>query len=365
MKAAPFTLVFLVPFSVVIGTVLGGWFNLLTPFSVFIAVPLVDLVVGAYTANPVAMEEPSLERQKSFRIITWACVPVTIGLIMWGMFRVAARSATMAWWEMLLFMFSTGVSTGIVGINVSHELQHRVNNKFEPALARLLLLFTLYMHWAIEHLIGHHRWVATPVDPATAPRGQSIYRFWWRTVFGGLKSAWKIEQVRITRLKRYRLAFLRNRVLGYFLLEMALIASIWYFLGIITLGYFIGQSIVAISLLEVINYIEHYGLLRHRLADGTYEPVKPVHSWNSSNRVTNYFLFNLQRHSDHHFKPGRRYQLLRHFDESPQLPTGYGGMVVLALVPPLYKHVMEKRIPQEMKRESEGSRFPGSSHGKI
>jgi alkane 1-monooxygenase len=342
MRALPFTIVFLVPLSVVVGTLLGGWFNLLTPVSVFVVVPMIDLAVGADTRNPSPAEEPELEPRNSFRAITMACAPVTIGLVIWTTWRVSLGS--MSWWAICLLALSVGINTGIMGINASHELQHRVNLKLEPRLARFILFFCLYAHWKVEHVIGHHALVATPEDPATAKRGQGYYRFWFQTVAGTARSAWRIERARLKRTTRYRVKWVHNRVLQDSFIEILLVAGVLYFFGWVPALFFVGQAFIAFSLLEIINYIEHYGLLRERLPDGTYEPVRPVHSWNSSNRVTNYFLFNLQRHSDHHFKPSRRYQLLRHFDEAPQLPTSYAGMVLVALVPSLFKRIMAKKF---------------------
>lgn len=341
MKPYPFAVVYLVPFSVIIGYLFGGFFTFLTPFFVFIIVPLLDLVFGSTYDNPDPNQEEKLEKRKSFRILTWLSMPVSLGLVIWGAYIVSL--GVLSFIEFLGFTISVGISSGVLGINASHEMQHRVNHNFEPVLARLTLLSSLYIHWGLEHITGHHRWVATPEDPATARKNQSYYSFWPQTVFGSLKSAWKFEKRRLHRRNETHV-FWKNRVMHYLLYEVLFVVIITFFFGFLGLIFFLTQSVIAISLLEIINYIEHYGLLREKTADGNYERVKPHHSWNSSKRLTNWFLFNLQRHSDHHYKPGRRYQLLRHHDEAPQLPTGYAGMVLIALIPPLYKRIMNPLI---------------------
>ncbi|TXT62613.1 MAG: Alkane 1-monooxygenase [Promethearchaeota archaeon] len=342
MKAYSFSIVYLVPFSVVFGYLLGGYFMLLTPFFVFVVVPLLDLVVGYDYKNPDPSQEKQLEQKKSFHILTWISMPISLGLVLWGSYVISTESFSPL--EFLAFTLSVGISSGVLGINASHEMQHRVNNKLEPFLARLTLLSSLYIHWGLEHITGHHRWVATPEDPATAKINQSYYRFWFQTVFGSVKSAWKFEKLRLQRQNNPH-AILNNRVLQYLVSQLIFLTMLTLFFGYFALLFFLIQSYIAISLLEIINYIEHYGLLREKTVEGKYESVKPYHSWNSSKRLTNWFLFNLQRHSDHHYKPGRRYQILRHFEEAPQLPTGYAGMVLIALVPPLFKHIINKRIP--------------------
>ncbi|MFO7795330.1 MAG: alkane 1-monooxygenase [Promethearchaeati archaeon] len=341
MRAIPFSLIYLVPFSVIIGYWLGGIFTFLTPLFVFIVVPLLDLVLGYNYRNPTEKQEKILEQKKSFRILTWLTMPITLSLVIWGSYIISVGRLSII--EFIGFTVSVGISSG-VGINTAHEMQHRVNNKLEPFLARLTLLPSLYIHWGLEHVTGHHRWVATPEDPATARLNQSFYSFWPQTVFGSFKSAWKFEMNRLQNQNK-KFILLRNRVFHYVIYEIMILVIITFLFGFFALLFFTLQSLIAISLLEIINYIEHYGLLRKKESNGRYERVKPHHSWNSSKRLTNWFLFNLQRHSDHHYKTGRRYQNLRHFDEAPQLPTGYAGMVLIALIPPLFKRIINPRIP--------------------
>jgi len=341
MVLIPYCLIFLVPFSVVIGYSLGGAYTFLTPIFVFGVIPVLDFIVGLSTENPTHAQEELLKDKLSYRAITIICVPLQVVMVIWGAYVVS--ESVLSPLETIGFIFSIGVSSGVMGINVSHELQHRVNLKAEPLLARIMLWTVLYMHWAIEHVAGHHMKVATPEDPATARYGETFYAFWLRTVFGGMASAWNIEAARLKR-KGIKVFSLRNRIIYYSILELTLVIALFVVFGLGTVGYFIIQSIIAFTLLEIINYVEHYGLLRAKGSDGRYESVNFLHAWNSSNWLTNRFLFNLQRHSDHHYKPDRRYQILRHFDASPQLPTGYAGMILLAAIPPLWRMVMDHRV---------------------
>ncbi len=341
MVALPFCLIFLVPMSVVAGYMLGGAFTFITPAVVFGVIPVLDLVIGSSRRNPTMAEEAAWKEALSFRVITWLCVPLQVAVVLWGAYVVSNSAMTAR--EMAGFVLSVGTSSGVMGINVSHELQHRVNSAFEPLLARIMLWTVVYMHWAVEHVAGHHRHVATPEDPATARLGESFYVFWPRTVFEGIRSAWRIEQRRLER-KQQSIWGIHNRLMRYLLAQLGLLGALGAVLGTAAVTYFVAQSIVAISLLEIVNYIEHYGLLRKKIEGGSYEPVSLRHSWNSSNCLTNRFLFNLQRHSDHHLKPDRRYQVLRHHQESPQFPTGYAGMILIAAIPPLWRSIMDPRV---------------------
>ncbi|MDP8223151.1 MAG: alkane 1-monooxygenase [Candidatus Lernaella stagnicola] len=345
MQVLPFFLVYLLPLGVVVGYLLGGWCNFLTPFVTFVLIPVIDLFAGRNTYNPSADEEKIWNELLDFRVVTWLLVPIQTALLFWGASVVA--DGALRWHELAGFVFGIGTSGGVIGINVAHELVHKHDN-WERFLGNWLLWLTSYMHWGLEHIAGHHAKVATPVDPATARLNESFYRFWPRTVLGSYRSAWRIESARLER-KGHRVWGPRNRVLRDNLLIVLLIAALGLLWGWKAIVFFLVQSFVAFSLLEVVNYIEHYGLLRVRNEAGEFERVLPKHSWNASERATNYFLFNLQRHSDHHYKPARRYQILRHRDDAPQLPVGYGGMLVLALVPRLWFRVMNPRVPDEMK----------------
>ncbi len=336
-----FALVYLVPVSVAAGYWMGGAFTFLTPVFVFGVVPVIDLIIGVDVRNPAEDEIDRLERMRAYRVLTWGCAPLQVLVVLWGAHVVSGGMPTLT--ELVGFTVSTGVSSGILGINVAHELIHRVNHRFEPLLGKIMLITVFYAHWGQEHVVGHHRYVATPEDPATARLGESYYAFWPRTVIGGFKKAWEFAAARMEKQGR-PVWHPGNPIVVLLVVQAALLVFVGLFYGLPAAVFLVAQGIIAFSLLEIVNYIEHYGLSRQQIGNGRYEPVKPRHSWNSSNWLTNRFLFNLQRHSDHHYKPGRRYQLLRHHDEGPQLPTGYAGMVVLAAIPPLWRYVVDRRV---------------------
>jgi alkane 1-monooxygenase len=229
-----------------------------------------------------------------------------------------------------------------VAISAAHELGHR-RARLERRLSKIALAQTCYGHFFVEHNRGHHARVATAEDPASSRLGQSLYRFIPRSVVGGLRSAWRIETNRFARMGKSRWSF-RNDVLNAWFLSAAVfvVMAVWF--GATVLPWLVGQAFIGFGMLETINYLEHYGLRRQKLPDGRYERVGAEHSWNSNTVIANVFLFHLQRHSDHHAHPIRRYQSLRHSNEAPQLPTGYATMMLLALVPPLWRRVMDWRV---------------------
>jgi alkane 1-monooxygenase len=234
---------------------------------------------------------------------------------------------------------------GGIGINTAHELGHKKEAN-ERWLSKIALAQSFYGHFYIEHNRGHHVRVATPEDPASARVGESFYQFWPRTVGGSLRSAWNLEKKRIGRRKQHPWR-LSNDVLNAWLMSAVLWGALVAWLGVGITPYLVVQAIVGFSLLEVVNYMEHYGMLRQKVGVGErerYERVDPSHSWNSNNIATNVLLYHLQRHSDHHANPTRRYQSLRDFEESPVLPTGYAGMIVLAIVPAVWRRVMDRRV---------------------
>ncbi len=234
---------------------------------------------------------------------------------------------------------------GGIGINTAHELGHKKEAN-ERWLSKIALAQVAYGHFYIEHNRGHHVRVATPEDPASSRLGESFYRFWPRTVLGSLRSAWRLEKRRYARKQQHPFR-LGNDVLNAWLMTAVLWGGLLAWLGVGVAPYLVLQAVVGFSLLEVVNYMEHYGMLRQKVGTGErrrYERVLPSHSWNSNNIATNVLLYHLQRHSDHHANPTRRYQALRDFEESPVLPTGYAGMIVLAIVPPVWRRVMDPRV---------------------
>jgi alkane 1-monooxygenase len=239
--------------------------------------------------------------------------------------------------------------SGILAITAAHELIHRPT-RLEQWVGGLLLSSVCYGGFKLEHIYGHHVHVSTPMDRSSAHYRQSVYAFVPRSVWNNFKNAWILEA---KRLQRRGLPAWRNEMLVWSLLSLMFAVAAWYFFGAMGLLFFLAQSVVAFCELEVINYIEHYGLTRRETGHG-YERVTPVHSWNSNYRLTNLFLLNLQRHSDHHAFASRRYQELRHFDDVPELPGGYGAMIVLSLFPPLWFHIIHPRIPDAVGQRAVG-----------
>jgi alkane 1-monooxygenase len=245
-------------------------------------------------------------------------------------------------WELFGLTFAVGLTGVGAGINVAHELMHR-RGKFEHFLSEVSLTAVTYPHFTVEHVLGHHRRVATPEDPASADLGDRLYPFIFRSIFGGIRSAWELEGIRV---KRRGAGFmgLGDRRVRHPLMVAGAYALAYAVGGWMSVGFMLAQSFVAVALLEVINYVEHYGLRREEISPGKYERVKPHHSWNASQRVTNWFLFNLQRHSDHHYLASRPYWQLRHYEDVPQLPFGYATAIVVALIPPLWHRIMDPRV---------------------
>lgn len=257
-------------------------------------------------------------------------------------FLVSMKSDSLAWYETAGRIAVMGLLCGTFGINVGHELGHRVN-RFEQTLAKALLLTSLYMHFFTEHNKGHHKRVATPEDPSSARYGEPVYTFYFRTIIMSYFSAWHIANDEVKKKGKAVLS-LYNEMIQFQLIQVVFVGVIWYFFGGMVTVYFLAAALIGILLLETVNYIEHYGLQRQQIAEGKYERALPVHSWNSDHVIGRILLFELSRHSDHHYLASRKYQVLRHHDNSPQMPTGYPGMIILSLVPPLWFYVMNDRI---------------------
>lgn len=306
---------------------------------VYVGLPLLDAALGADTSNPPEAAVPALEADRYYRYITWMLVPM-----LWAWFVFAAwfvATHPLPWHGWLAVALATGVVGGFC-INVGHELGHK-RSRLEQTLAKLVLAPTGYGHFFIEHNRGHHRDVATPADPASSRMGESIYRFVLREMPGAARRAWALESERMQRLGRSRLS-LHNDIVQTSVITLLFWLALSLWLGPAIMLFVLAASFWANFQLTSANYIEHYGIARLRLPDGRFEPCKPHHSWNSNHLISNWALFQLQRHSDHHAHAARRYQSLRNFDGIPQLPSGYFGMFLLAYVPPLWFRVMDARL---------------------
>jgi alkane 1-monooxygenase len=306
---------------------------------IHIILPALDWLFGEDAANPPESALQALDNDRYYSWVLYAFVPLQIGTTLMGAWLAATQN--LPWYHLLGLALSVGLVNG-VGINTAHELGHK-KSKFDRWLARIALAPTLYGHFYVEHNRGHHKNVATPVDAASSRFGESFWAFLPRTVIGSLRSAWHLEAERLARQGK-GVWSLQNENLQSWSMSVLLFAGVVLTLGWAALPFMLIQAVYGFSLLEVVNYLEHYGLLRRQGADGRYERCQPEHSWNSNHMVTNLFLYHLQRHSDHHANPTRRYQTLRHFEHSPQLPSGYAGMITLAYITPIWFALMNKRV---------------------
>jgi len=322
----------------VTGLGLFWWFS---PLFVYGVIPLADYLIGEDTSNPPESVVPRLEKERYYRYATYLAVPLQYVSLVWGCWAVATLD--LAWWAYLGAAISVGMVSGLA-INTGHELGHKTDG-FEQWLAKIALATSWYGHFFVEHNRGHHVRVATEEDPASSRMGESLYAFLPRTVIGSLRSAWEIEAKRLQR-NGHSVWSIHNNNLQSWAMSLVLFAGLTAYFGWIVLPFLIIQAVYGFSLLEVVNYLEHYGLRRQKLENGRYERCQPRHSWNSNHTVTNLLLYQLQRHSDHHANPTRSYQALRHFEEAPQLPSGYASMIVLAYIPSLWFRIMDPKVAQ-------------------
>lgn len=315
------------------GLGLFWWFGPVLIFGIF---PPLDLVVGLDAENPPDSVMKWLEQDRYYRWCTYAFLPLQYAGLVFacGLWATGELSVV----DKVGLAVTEAMVSGIA-INTAHELGHK-RDRLERWLSKIALAQSGYGHFYVEHNRGHHVRVATPEDPASARMGESFWAFLPRTVAGSLVSAWELEREWLGREGRSPWT-IRNNILNAWAMTVVLFGGLTAVFGLGVLPYLLLQMVLGFPLLEVVNYLEHYGLLRQRRPDGRYERTRAEHSWNSNNVASNVLLYHLQRHSDHHANPMRRFQALRHVDEAPQLPTGYAGMIVLALVPPLWRRVMD------------------------
>lgn len=303
-------------------------------------IPLIELL-SKPDASKIKNEENAAS-DRMYDMMLMLGLPVQLFTL--GFFLYQISNFQFSTLQLIGMTTAFGIVCGVVGINIAHELGHR-SGKREQFVAQCLLLTTQYPHFFVEHNHGHHRYVATPLDPATARKGQSVYAFWIQSIFGCYRSAWRIQ---LQELKKNGYSFfsLQNSMLIYLLLQLSAISCIGLFLGWFSAALYSAAAIFGILLLETINYIEHYGLLRKQTIAGNYERVVHGHSWNSDYTLGRLMLFELTRHSDHHYKASKKYQVLESYPDAPQLPAGYPAMMLLSLVPPLWFAVMDARISE-------------------
>jgi alkane 1-monooxygenase len=346
LKALGFLFVFFVPVTLPtaawLSTLTGlpnlmAWYPL---FFLFVLVPSLDYLLGHDSVNIEKSEESVVSEKFWFKALTLLVLPVQLATLIWSAIWFVNQElnflGTMGW------LFSQGIVSSILAINVAHELIHK-DAKLEKTVGGILLTSVGYYGFKIEHLRGHHVHVSTPEDASSARFGQSLWAFMPEALIRNTKNAWKLES---ERLKNSGLGFFhwRNEMLGWTLLWIIFCSGFYFTLGWMGLLFFVLQGFFAACSLEVINYVEHYGLERKKISEDRYERTTHLHSWNSDYALSNLMLFQLQRHSDHHAFPKRRYAILRHHEDSPQLPGGYSAMFVLALFPPLWHRIIDPRV---------------------
>ena len=340
MKRFKYLLVYLLPLSVYFSFTSKGFLSFTPLFLFFVLVPIIELFIPADSTN-FTQEMAAKEKNNTFySIILYLCLPVQIFFL--GFFFKAMQVPNLTTIDLVGRVYSMGLMCGVIGINVGHELGHR-SNRLEQLIGELLLLTSLNTHFLPYHNKGHHRNVATPNDAATAKKNEWVFVFWIKSHFGSYKEAWQIENKRMAK-KGFSKISLHNKMLVYSLANIILLSSFYFFFGVFALISFIIAAVIGILLLETVNYIEHYGLLRRLNNNGNYERVKYIHSWNSNHILGRLLLFNLSRHSDHHYKGSKKYQILESLPQSPQMPTGYPGMMLLSLIPPIWFRYMNKQL---------------------
>lgn len=305
----------------------------------WVLLPLTELFMHPDGSNMEAAEEELAKQNKWFDYMLY--VIVVYQYITLFFFLRSFEQPRLQWWEIMGRIFTMGLLCGTFGINVAHELGHRTN-KYEQWMAKALLTTSLYVHFFIEHNKGHHKNVATPGDPSSARYNEPVYTFYFRTIFFSYLSAWKIANQEC-RKKGNSPFSLKNEMIQAHVMEMILLVAVYLIAGWLITLYFLAAALIGILLLETVNYIEHYGLQRNKTATG-YERAMPWHSWNSNHPLGRMMLFELSRHSDHHYMASRKYQVLQHHDDAPLLPTGYPGSMILALIAPAWFYVMNKKI---------------------
>jgi alkane 1-monooxygenase len=306
----------------------------------FVLLPLLELFLPVASGNLTEEQEASRKNDFYFDFILWMSVPFQFILLF--IYLQTLQTTPLTTSELVGLTIAMGLSCGVLGINAAHELGHRAT-PHEQVMARMLLSTSWYWHFTIEHNKGHHKNVATPIDPETSRLNESVYRFWIRSIVYSFLSAWHIEEQNAKR-EGYSAWSVKNEMILALILQMFFTLLIYWYFGTLALVGFLCSALIGILLLETVNYIEHYGLNRKEIAPGRFEKVQPYHSWNADHPISRFFLFDLSRHSDHHYNAARKYQILRHHEDSLQMPTGYPGMMLLCLIPRLWFRVMNPKV---------------------
>ena len=322
----------------------GIWSYLLVVF-IFVLIPLLEHVLPLNPSNYSEEEKEKRLKDKLYDWLLYINLLIVYGCLYFTFKTIEKKP--LAPYEIVGIVLSLGIILGSNGINVAHELGHR-KKLYERILGKILLVPSHYTHFFIEHNHGHHLDVSTQEDPSTAKYNQKLYSFWWQSVSGTYVKAWKIQK-KLNKINKTPFFSLKNDMLWFTIVQILYLLSIYIFFNFKVIVVAFVAGIVGFLLLETINYIEHYGLKRKKLPSGRYERVTEKHSWNSNHILGRILLYELTRHSDHHYKSTKEYQILEFHDESPQLPFGYPTSMVLSFIPPLWFSIMNKRIPDDMK----------------
>ncbi|WP_299272244.1 alkane 1-monooxygenase [uncultured Psychroserpens sp.] len=344
MKDLKYLAAFSVPLVAFISLYFKGYFTYLTPIYAFAIIPLLELIFPIDTKNLSDDEADHKLKRQIFDWLLYLNLPIVYGLVIFGVYEVS--TSAIETYELVGMILSLGIVLGVNGINVAHELGHRQNTK-ERFIGKALLLPSQYMHFYIEHNFGHHLHAATPEDPATAKYNQTVYSFWFTSTFRQYVSSWRIQK-KLLHNNNEAFFSVKNDMLWYVVFQISYLLLVFFVFGVNGLVFAFSAAVVGFLLLETVNYIEHYGLMRLKTKLGRYERVKEMHSWNSNHVIGRIVLYELTRHSDHHFKSSKKYQVLDCHDESPQMPYGYPTSMVLSMIPPLWFRIMNKRVPKEM-----------------
>lgn len=345
MKDLKYLFAYSVPLSAYLSFELEGILTYTAVFYAFVVLPLLDVITGQNSTNLSKDQVLSKKKKWIFDLMLYINLPLVFGLLFFVFSKI--QTEVYAPYELIGLGLSAGILLATNGINVAHELGHRTAY-LERFMSKCLYMPCLYMHFYIEHNFGHHLNVATPEDGATAKYNQTVYSFWWTSVTKQYVDAWK-QQMQL--LKRQNKGFfsVKNDMLWYHLIQPAYIFGVFLFFDSVVMLFAIAIGVISFLFLESINYIEHYGLRRFITSSGRYERVQPHHSWNSNFNIGRIVLYELTRHSDHHYKSSKKYQLLNSYDESPTLPLGYPASILLSFVPPLWFKIINPLVPKAMK----------------
>ena len=345
MKDLKYLFAYTVPISAYISFEFGGVLSYTAVFYAFVVLPFLDIITGQNKENLSNEELMSKKKKWVFDAMLYLNIPLVFGLLLMVFTKI--QTEVLATYELIGLSLSAGILLATNAINVAHELGHR-GPYIERFMSKCLYMPCLYMHFYIEHNFGHHLNVATPEDGATARYNQTVYSFWWTSVSKQYLSAWKLQ---LELLKRQNTGFfsIKNDIFWYHLIQAAYLLGVFSFFGLQVMLFAVVIGVISFLFLESINYIEHYGLKRFKTPSGRYERVRPQHSWNSNFNIGRIVLYELTRHSDHHYKSSKKYQLLNSYEESPTLPLGYPASILLSYIPFLWFKVMNPLVPKQMK----------------